>query len=297
MTKDELKLILRDWRLYVFGGIFLLSFFYVLEFTAPSDFPTGTIVTLKSGAGLSQLADELEKSHVVRSALWFRTAVIALGGESHIQAGDYYLKDSQNGLSMAWRMVKGEYDLTQVKITVPEGFTVSQISNLFDERFPVFNKDLFVSTAPEGYMFPDTYFIQVDATAQSVIDLFKKNYESKIANYKDEIANSGYSENEIITMASILEGEVKTAEDKKLVSGILWKRLSLGMPLQVDVDKSTYKTTGLPSAPVNNPGLTSIDAALNPTDSPYLYFISDKQGITHYAKTIDEQTANIQKYL
>lgn len=98
-------------------------------------------------------------------------------------------------------------------------------------------------------------------------------------------------------MASILEGEVKTREDREIVSGILWKRLSIGMALQVDVDRWTYENRGLPPAPVNNPGLVSIEAALRPKESPYLYFLTDKDGTAHYSRTFDEHKEKIAKYL
>lgn len=292
-----MKDILRDWRIYVFGGLFLFNFIYAFAVSVPRDFPTGTIITLKKGAGLAKLASELEREHIIRSALWFRVAVITMGGEYGVQAGDYYLKKPQNAIRLAWRMSHGGHDLTQVKITVPEGYTVDQIADLFDERFQLFNKEIFISLAPEGYMFPDTYFVQINATAGSVIDLFQSNFERRTAGLVSGFLESKHSKKDIVTMASIIEAEVQTAEDRSLVSGVLWKRLSIGMALQVDAAPETYEARGLPLKPINNPGLVSLDAALNPKDSPYLYFLSDKDGKTHYAKTLEEHTRNIQKYL
>ena len=288
---------LRDWRLYVVVGIFIFSIFYIVAFSSTKNFPEGTIITLRKGAGLSELAQELKEDGVVRSALWFRVAAITLGGETGIQAGDYYLKNRQNSFLLAWRMVEGKHGLTLVKMTIPEGFTVKDIANLFDERFPIFNKKIFLDTAKEGYMFPDTYFFPINVTAGGVIDFFENNFEAKIAQYENEILLSKHSEREVIIMASILEGEVRTPEDKALVAGILWKRLSIGMALQVDISPITYDEPGLPPKPVNNPGLISISAALNPKDSVYFYFLSDKEGNTHYAKTLEEHIKNTQKYL
>lgn len=98
-------------------------------------------------------------------------------------------------------------------------------------------------------------------------------------------------------MASILEGEAKGKEDIGLISGILWKRISLGMPLQVDVDRSTYEKKGFPVAPLNNPGLMSINASLNPIASKYLYYLHDKNGKVHYATSYEEHKRNINNYL
>jgi UPF0755 protein len=98
-------------------------------------------------------------------------------------------------------------------------------------------------------------------------------------------------------MASILEGEANGNLDAPTISGILWKRISLGMPLQVDVDKKTYREKGLPQNPLNNPGLVSIKAAIKPEKSNYLYYLHDKGGIVHYAVTFEEHKQNINKYL
>ncbi|MHB1330729.1 MAG: endolytic transglycosylase MltG [Minisyncoccota bacterium] len=292
-----MKEVLKDWRLYVFGGLFLFNFIYVLAFSVPSNYPEGSIITLEKGAGLAELSKELERSNVVRSALWFRIAAITFGGETGIQAGDYSLKGRDNAITLAWRMVNGNHGLILEKITIPEGFTIDKILGLFDERFTSFDHEAFKLLAREGYMFPDTYFLQMNITASSSIELFKNNYEKKVAKYRNAIVSSGFTEDEIITLASIIEAEVQTPEDKELVSGILHKRLKMNMALQVDPAPETYEAPGLPDAPINNPGLISINAALNPKKSSYLYFLSGKDGKTYYADTLEEHITNIQKYL
>ena len=103
---------------------------------------------------------------------------------------------------------------------------------------------------------------------------------------------------DILIMASILEGESKNVgEEMKTIAGILYKRIDRGIKLQVDVAKETYKIKGLPEYPINNPGLASIQAALNPRDSDYLYYLHDGDGLIHYAKTYKDHLANIKKYL
>lgn len=98
-------------------------------------------------------------------------------------------------------------------------------------------------------------------------------------------------------MASILEREAKGDQDREQISGILWKRLSIGMALQVDAAPETYKERGLPDSPIGNPGLESIYASLYPKTTPYLYYLHDKQGMIHYARSFAEHKANIAKYL
>lgn len=220
---------------------------------------------------------------------------------------------------MARRIVRGDHDINSIRITIPEGFTVRKISNLFDERFLFFDNSTFESDAPEGYLFPDTYFIPVTATASSTLRLLRHNFIRKIFPVMPEVEKSGRSLEDIIVMASILEGEAKTREDMEIVSGILWKRIEIGMPLQVDTSfvyilgkatedltlsdlevKSPYNTylyKGLPPGPISNPGLDSIRAAVNPTTTPYLYFLTGNDGKMYYARTFDEHVKNKQKYL
>ena len=112
-----------------------------------------------------------------------------------------------------------------------------------------------------------------------------------------DIESSGRTLKEIIIMASLLEAETKTKEDREIVSDILWKRLKLRMPLQVDSDMGTYEFVGLPENPINNPGLVSIDAALHPTSTPYLYFLTGDDGTMHYSRTFDEHVAKKLKYI
>jgi UPF0755 protein len=100
-----------------------------------------------------------------------------------------------------------------------------------------------------------------------------------------------------VVLASILEGEAKSLEDMKVVSGILQKRMKMGMALQVDVAPETYKVRGLPRTPINNPGVNALDAALHPTETEYLYYITGNDGKMYYAKTFTEHKKNIQKYL
>jgi UPF0755 protein len=287
----------RDWRFYVGASALLFLLFFTATTSPPNNFPTKQIINVKEGAGLLEIAQELKDEHVIRSTTWFRIGVILIGGEKGAQSGDYYLPSPEGSLKLAWRMATGARDLALVKITIPEGYTNAQIDTLFDSRFPLFDHKYFLTKAPQGYLFPDTYFIYVNATATSTLGLLQDNFHKKVDPLADAITASGHSIYNIIDVASILEAEAKTPLDMATISGIIWKRLKENIPLQVDADPDTYKHTGLPPSPINNPGLNAIEAAIHPTTSPYLYYISDKQGLIHYAKTLPEQDANIDKYL
>ena len=276
-------------------SLFLL---FLLWGIAPSrNFPTDSIITVPAGSGLYSLSQMLEERNVISSPFWFRNIAILLGGERAMKAGEYYFSQPQNSIYLAWRIVRGKYEIETLKITIPEGFTVEKISDLFGPNFIFFDNRLFVVSAPEGYLFPDTYFIPVTATASSTIKLLRDNFLRKIFPIMPEVEMSGKSLEDIIIIASLIEGEANNQEDREMVSNVLWKRLKMGMPLQVDVELKTYEFQGLPEKPINNPGLASIKAAIYPTTTPYLYYLTGHDDKMHYAKTFDEHKNNISKYL
>ncbi len=277
-----------------FGLVFI---FIAWGISAPRNFPTGEIVTVASGSGLYKVGQVLEQEHVIRSPFWFRAVSILLGGERRLQAGQYFLSKPEPVTLIAWRILHGRYDIETVKVTIPEGFTVEKISALFGEKFAFFDNKIFERVAPEGFLFPDTYFMPVTATATSSIKVMRDNFLRKIFDLMPEVEKSGHSLEEIVTMASLIEGEANNQTDRVLVSAVLWKRVKIGMPLQVDVEKKTYEFQGLPARPINNPGLLSIEAAIHPTTTPYLYYLTGTDGKMHYAKTFEQHKANIEKYL
>ncbi len=282
---------------YLTTAVAIVLLFFIFSISPPVSFPFKSIVTVLEGTGLYTLSLELDETAVVRSPFWFRVFSISLGGERDMKAGEYYMSHPQNSFMIAWRILHGDYDVETAKITIPEGFTVKKISTLFDKRFSIFDHVVFESIAPEGYLFPDTYFVPISITASSAIKMLNDNFYRKIAPLESRIGFSGRALEEIIIMASILEREVVSEEDKRIASGILWKRLKLGMPLQVDSDPDTYKHKGFPPNPISNPGLESIEAALNPTTTPYLYFLTGDDGTTYYSRTFDEHVAKKFKYI
>ena len=309
----------KDKKNLLVAGVLALFFIFIFVLTPPWSFPSKSIITISEGSGLHTLSINLEEGRVIRSPFWFRTFSIVLGGGRNMKAGQYYLSRPLNSFTIAWRIFHGHYNIETVKITIPEGFTVKKISNLFDNRFTFFDHQAFEFSAPEGYLFPDTYFVQVTATATSTIKMLNDNFTRKIDSIKEKLESSDKTLDEIITMASILEGEARGLEDMAVVSGILWKRIDQDIPLQVDTRfiyvngnttkeltsddlkiKSPYNTylyRGLPPTPISNPGLVSIEAALNPTTTPYLYFLTGDDGEMYYSKTFDEHVEKKRKHI
>jgi UPF0755 protein len=283
---------------YIVGIIIILILVYFFLFSAPGDFPAGTIVNIKEGLSLRYVSRYLKENHIIRSRVAFETFAIIFGGEKHIVSGDYLFENKTPVLEIARRISKGEWDLAPVKVTIPEGFDISDISKAFALKLTNFDevKFLLEATKKEGYLFPDTYFFLTTDNEEDVLQSMSDNFEKKITPILPQII-SGKTEKEIITMASIIEKESKGDVDREFISGILWKRIIMDIPLQVDADLNTYKTKGLPKNPICNPGLKSIEAAIYPKSSPYLYYLHDKDGNIHYAKTFAEHLVNKQKYL
>ena len=284
---------------YTLSVIIFVVFFYFFFLKAPGDFPINKIVNIETGIGLRTLSLQLKKENIISSRQAFEAFVIIYGGEKHIISADYLFENKEPVWEVARRIVRGERHLAPVRITIPEGFNISDIANVSVPKLVNFNKEKFLMEAKtkEGYLFPDTYFFFTSDTEREVLSSMSNNFEKKITPLLPEIISSGKNEKDIVTMASIIQEESKGDGDREIISGILWKRISIGMPLQVDAAPETYKTKGLPQNPIGNPGMEAILAALNPQNSVYLYYLHDKNGNIHYAKNFSEHRANIKKYL
>ncbi|MFZ1075342.1 MAG: endolytic transglycosylase MltG [Minisyncoccia bacterium] len=314
---------LRRYLWWIVALVLLLGIFagYELLFAPPSDFPTGSIVTIGQGASASSSAQELADAHVIKHPALFRILLRLSGKSAAVQAGAYLFKSPQNVFAIAKRLVDGDYGFPLVKLTFPEGMTVREESAEITNALPMIPADDFLASAIpyEGYLFPDTYFFQPTADAASVIALMRGNFNTKTQSIRNELGPTGRAFSDTVIMASLVEKEAKTSADRKMVAGILYNRLAKNMPLQVDavfgyifnrdtyspsladlkVDSpyNTYTHTGLPPGPIDNPGLDSLEAAANPTPSQYLYYLTDKNGVMHYATTFAEHQANEKKYL
>lgn len=299
----------------------ILISFYAAIFRAPSDFPINEIITIKEGDTLSDVADKLKEQNVIRSPLWFESIVIMLNSEKGALSGDYFLGRKENIFSIARRIANGDFNLNLVKVVIPEGATVDEIASIFEKKFDFFDKEEFLNftAGKEGYLFPDTYFFLPNVKAKEVVRVLGNTFIEKLAEVDENIRAFGKPIDEIINMASILEKEARDMEERRMIAGILWKRLEIGMPLQVDAvfnyvngknsftltaedlkedhPYNTYINKGLPPTPISNPGLDSINAAINPIESDYLYFLSDKSGNMHYSKTFEEHVRKKKIYL
>jgi UPF0755 protein len=266
---------------------------------------------------------------------------LSKGISGKMQAGSYALSPSMNISDITGIFFLGE--AIEKKIKIIEGWDLKDIldnvlqDGLYaEDQIPkaLYSADIqkFISnfkylgedarkTAYEGYFFPDTYKINLETTAEDFLKNIFSNFDQKLtSDLRKEIERQNKSIEDIIIMASIIEKEVKNVADKKVVSGVLWKRLKIDMPLQVDstllynndlVDGNrvlisdtkadspynTYKNKGLPPGPICNPGIESIKAAIYPTSSNYLYYLSAPSGKTIFSENFEQHKAAKAKYL
>jgi UPF0755 protein len=304
----------------VFFIVVLLAMFGFAAFPSLT-FPVGTIFHIEQNSSLAAVTDNLYNDHMIRSEALFKSFVIIFSGERGVKAGDYLFDSKESVVQVARRLVNGEYGFTPIKVTIPEGFDVQQISALLGKDIPGFSTSTFMTLADpsEGYLFPDTYFFNMDTSPDDAVKAMRTLFDQKISSVQDQISESGRATSSIVIMASILEREATSSNDRRIIAGILWKRLDDKMPLQVDaalafaLDKdgtkltsddlattspfNTYKNLGLPPTPIGNPGLSAIEDSISPASTTYWYYLSDSKGNIHFAETYDEQMTNETKYL
>ncbi len=303
--------------------VLAVTCFYMFAFKAPAQFPSSVVVKIPNGTSLTEIARNLERDHIISSPFWFNNFVIFFKRERRVVGGEYYFERPLNVYQIAKRLTHGSYNIEQLKTTIPEGSSVKEIVAILQKRYPDFDTENFIKLAQihEGYLFPDTYKLGADPQPEKIVEVLTSTFDKKInqQEIKDAITASGKSIKDVVIMASILEGEARQMRTRQIVAGILWERINQGIPLQVDaafkyvngkttanltlsdlkIDSpyNTYVYKGLPPTPISNPGLDSIMAAVTPIQTDYLYFLTDKDGNMHYAKTLEEHVSNKKKYL
>ncbi len=311
----------RDFPVTAIAVIFAGIIFLLSAINPPNHIQSDKIILINKGTTLSETAKNLKDNGIIKYEFPLKILVIAISGDDGVISGEYIFKSAENAFVVAQRITRGNYGFEKLKITFPEGSTVSQMADIIEGAMPVFSKKEFVGLAEkeEGYLFPDTYFFPTNARAVEIISTLKENFYKKTNPLENKIKLFGKTKEQIIIMASIIEKEAGSPDDRRIICGILWKRLKLGIPLQVDATflytlgkrsdqltgadlktdtpYNTYTRRGLPIAPIGNPGIDAILAAIEPEDSPYLFYLSDSSGEMHYAKNFDEHRANKAKFI
>lgn len=315
------------------GFVAIWFVFLVMGWRPVADEGVAETVVIRRGEGVQEIGERLEVAGLVRSASLFRLYAFMRGAAHVLKPGHYQFSPAQSTAQIAEAIAVGPQD--PFRALIIEGSTLKEVDedfhgwgfvdeaaftaltpSLFEERYP-FLKD---KKTLEGFLFPDTYHLSfhtdVTALTRTILDAFQEKAWPLLEN------RSLFYETLIV--ASLLEKEVVSAEDRRLVAGIIQKREREGMLLQIDatvvyakcgeyrgdcaalsrsdysIDSpfNTYRVKGLPPAPISNPGLASIEAALHPKDSPYYFYLTDpKTKRTIFSRTLEEHNVNRARYL
>lgn len=308
---------------FIFSLFFLIAILFItaIYFPFEENSTTQKVVNISPGTNAKEIVELLEKSEIIRKNNYtFRILIKLSKLEDKLKFGEYNLSPSMNMLQILDKLVRGEVIL--YKITIPEGYTSTQIAELLDRK-EIAEKETFLKLLEdrekslEGYLFPDTYEVPKQYGAENMVKVMLSNF-NQIAienNFADKAEKIGFSMEEIIILASIIEKESKFSEERRQVSSVFHNRLKKDMKLQscatiqyilgepkekldefdlkIDSPYNTYLYKGLPSGPISNPGLDSIMAALEPADEDYLYFVLGENGRHIFSKTYEEHLKNI----
>ncbi len=286
-------------------SLFLIGIYcYTLTLPISKD-NSPQVFEVAKGASVKAIAYNLKEAGLLRSPLYFR--YLTRQQKITLQAGMYQLSPSLSPKELALSLTRGL--AVDEKITIPEGYRTEQIAET--ARIPI--KDFVLAAKGlEGQLFPDTYYVKKDLTASELVSVMHNNFLKK----------AGDVDKDTLILASLVERETRGDDEKPVVAGILKKRLASGWALELDatvqyflgkpgawwpettlLDRrlpspyNTYLHTGLPPAPIGNPGLASIKAVQNSVESPFWFYLHDRTGKIHYAATNLEHEQNIAKYI
>ncbi len=314
-------------------------------FEAQSGQSRERVFVIKPGEGVNSISDSLYEQGLIKSKWDFEWYAWMIG-ENKFIAGEHKLNENMTIAQIASVLTSNPGNFEEYTVKILEGWNNREIAGYL-EQGSIFEKDDFLKAAGysdqnkepvidlsddyeflkdkkrpgvEGYIFPDTYRIYKEASPEDLVRKALNNFDKKLtAQMRDDIKKQGRSIYEIITLASIIEKEALTKEEKALVSSVFYNRLEIGMPLQSDATVNyatgkyerqpsyedletdspynTYKHSGLPPGPIGNPGIEAVKAAIYPADTDYLYFLHKTDGQIVLSKTYNEHIANKKKWL
>jgi peptidoglycan lytic transglycosylase G len=322
---------LRTWILLILLAVAGLVAYWLISFPHR---PYGgeASIEVKKGGGISSVVKELERVGLTdspRKMDFYLRYVRRVG--SKLLAGEYQFGPGATPAQIADKLIKGER--VRRAFTIPEGYNLKEIAKLLGGKGLVtpdsFLRKCLSSDAAskqglegatlEGYLFPDTYEYTRETGEDQIIGMmvknFKRHFDAAMTQKAHELGMSPY---QIVTLASIIEKETGKDEERPLIAGVFYNRLKTAMPLatdpsviygipnfdgnlrKADLERdgpyNTYLRPGLPPTPIANPGLKSLQAALNPTQTDYLYFVSRNDGSHQFSRTVEEHNAAVQRY-
>jgi len=311
--------------------LLLLSWYLLCLFVPPGSGSIVKDVSFPSGTGIRKLAQELKSAGIIRSS-WHFILVARLRGQARrLLAGDYRFNDGMTPFEILRKLATGDVDFR--RFVLPEGYSIYQAAELLEQkgyfrkaaflekcRDPALLKRLGIhAKSVEGYLYPATYNLPRGWSEEQFIGQMVEQFNKAYAGLKGGEAGLGLTSHGIVTLASIIEKEAVSPDEKPLIASVFLNRLRLGMPLQsdptavygirafagkvtkADIERrspyNTYLIAGLPPAPIGNPGLDALRAALHPARTAYLYFVARQDGTHQFSRTLAEHNRAVARYL
>ncbi|HQD53644.1 MAG TPA: endolytic transglycosylase MltG [Peptococcaceae bacterium] len=286
---------------------------------------------VKAGSSLQQIARDLEQEGLLKDERIFYWYARLSGNAARLKAGRYLLNPAMDARTITEKLVEGK--VATITFTIPEGYHLRQIAEVFAQKGIAEKEEFweaiqngsynvpFLEELPprserwlEGYLFPDTYTVPLGTPVEKVIEVMLKRF----AQIYDRLPsnNTGLTRHELVTLASIVEGESVLDEERPIIASVFFNRLKIGQrleadatvqylfderkervlyrDLEIDSPYNTYRNKGLPPGPIGSPGEASLRAVLQPADTKYYYFVArkDNSGAHVFAQTLDEHNRN-----
>ena len=316
-------------------GCAILWFFVELRNYADTPAQAGDlnkiVVNVRAGQSLKATANILHQKNIIKDTLKFVLIARIRGYDKRLKAGEYLLSAAMPPKTILEIMVKGAVRLH--KLTVPEGYNIYQIGELVTKA-KLGKKIDFINAAKntalarnigletdtfEGYLFPDTYFFPREISVEKIISTMVQRFHSIFTSeWEIRAKDLGLTVHQIVTLASIIEKETGAPSERPIISSVFHNRLKKKMRLESDptviygienfdgnltrkhlitrTPYNTYKVRGLPAGPIANPGRASLEAALYPAETSYIYFVSKKDNTHHFSNTLKQHNRAVRKY-
>jgi len=313
----------RAWLIFILLDFFVIlcGVSYYLLFSAPGKSITSEQFTIFLDEDQNTTVDRLLERGFIRSKTGF---VIALNTKKligKIEPGGFKLSNNMNVFEVADILANHPY---QTWARIPEGLRKEQTALRIQKVlfWSDAEREQFVDISDEGYLFPDTYLLNLDYKPKDVLKKMQNNFNEKTADLFQEAIDKNIRNDTLVTLASIIQRETAEESDMPLIASVIWNRLNDGMPLQIDatiqyalgtsdawwglVTKDNYKLDspyntylhkGKTPTPICSPGLAAISAVLNAPDTEYFFYLHDKDSQIHLSKTYEEHLENVDKYL
>ncbi len=337
MTNEKNKRVLltgTEFFFVVSFFVFVLGLLFFIFFI-PNYYkqPEPVVIDIPRGATLSTIIDSLYAHKVIPSRTNMKIISYLYGAEKKIKAGRYKIPNGLSYVRLVDMLVSGS-TMREIIVTIPEGSSQTEIAQILKRDLNIDSSKVmelsksksFIASLGlnadnlEGYLLPETYYFNADATAEEVLRRLKIHMDKLFtAEARGQMENLKMNRHQILTLASIVDGESNYVPEFKTIAGVYYNRLKKGMPLQADPtiqylirDKhrnkivlkdlqikskyNTYLYAGLSLGPINNPGKDAIMAALFPEKNNFLYFVANGNGSHIFAKTLDEHNTNVSRY-